>query len=389
MKIGVLKEVTPGETRVAATPDTVKRFVSDHLEVLIESGAGVKAFFSDEDYESAGARIVSDATELLSEADVVVKIHPPTTDAAGGRDEVGMLREGQVLVSVLGPLTSHDLVEKLAAAKVTSLALDTVPRITRAQSMDILSSMNTIAGYKAALLGADKLAKLCPMMMTAAGTLRPANVLVIGAGVAGLQAIATAKRLGSIVTAIDVRPPVREEVESLGAKFVPMEVHHDQVQDSDGYATDLGEEFYKGEQEIIAPVLKNSDIAITTALIPGRAAPILITREMVEQMKPGSVIVDVAASAGGNCTLTEADKEIEHGGVTIMGPTNLVAQVPIHASQMFARNIANFLKEFITDQGEIDLDMENEVIKGTLITHQGEVVHEATRKAMNSSEVQS
>ena len=380
MKIGVLREVLSGETRVAAIPETVKEYVKAGLEVLIEAGAGEKAFIPDGEYEAAGAKVVADVSALLGEADVVLKVAAPTTDAAAGRNELAMLKGGQILVAMLAPTASADLVRKLADANVTSFALEMIPRITRAQSMDVLSSMATIAGYKAVLLAADTMAKLCPMMMTAAGTIRPANALVIGAGVAGLQAIATAKRLGAVVTAIDVRPAVKEQVESLGARFIPMEVQH-AAEDAGGYAKDLGEAFYRGEQEIIAPFARNADMLITTALIPGRAAPVLITEKMVEAMKPGSVIVDLAASAGGNCALSRPGETVEHKGVRILGPVNLPAAMPVHASQMFARNVAAFIKEFINDEGQIALDVENEVVKGSLITHQGRIVHEAAQKA--------
>ena len=373
MKIGVPKEIADGETRVAAVPETAAGFVRSGLEVLVQAGAGEGAFFSDAEYESAGATIVPDAASLYGQADLIVKVVAP--DEA----EIALLKAGQILVTVLSPLTSAERMQRLAAANVTSFALDVMPRITRAQSMDVLSSMSTISGYKAVLLAADRMGKICPMMMTAAGTLKPAAALIVGAGVAGLQAIATAKRLGAVVTAIDVRPSVAEQVESLGARFIPMEVEH--AEDAGGYAADLGEAFYKGEQEIIAPHAKSSDIVITTALIPGRPAPVLITEAMVDSMRPGSVIVDLAAVAGGNCTLGRPDEQVVRNGVTIVAPTNLPAQVPVHASRMFARNVAAFLKEFVTDAGELNLDRENEVIAGTLITHQGRIVHEAARKA--------
>lgn len=376
MKAAIPKEVTPGETRVALVPESVKRLKQMGLEVLLEAGAGEASLIADSQYADAGARIVQGPDELYSQADLILKVAAPTDD------EMGRMKEGQVLVALLAPAFHPDRVEKLLERKVTSFSLDAVPRITRAQSMDVLSSMSTLAGYKAVLMAADHMSKICPMLTTAAGTLRPAQALVIGAGVAGLQAIATAKRIGCVVTAIDVRPAVQEQVESLGAKFVPMEVEHE-AEDAGGYATDLGEEFYKGEQEVIAPVSRNADIIISTALIPGRKAPLLITEAMVNEMKGGSVIVDLAAVAGGNCSLTKLDQEVRHNAVTILGPGNLPATLPIHASQMFSRNVYNFLGEFISEEGELNLDMENEVVAGSIITRDGEVLHEMTKKALD------
>ncbi len=379
MKAGIPKEVTPGETRVAVIPETVKKLTQKNVEVLVESSAGAESGYPDADYEKAGASLVSSTDELYGQADMILKVAKPTDE------EVGRLREGQVVVALLAPAFNTDLAKALAEKKVVSFSLDAVPRITRAQSMDVLSSMSTIAGYKAVLLAADHMPKMCPMLTTAAGTIRPAQALVIGAGVAGLQAIATAKRIGCVTTAIDVRPAVKEQVESLGAKFIAMEVDH-AAEDAGGYATDLGEDFYKGEQEIIAPHSKGADMIISTALIPGRDAPVLITREMVEQMKPGSVIVDLAAIAGGNCTLSQPDQTVVHEGVTILGPTNLPAQLPLHASQMFSRNVVTFLGEFVTDEGELNLDMDNEVVAGSIITQDGEIKHELTLKAIQGSE---
>jgi NAD(P) transhydrogenase subunit alpha len=283
-------------------------------------------------------------------------------------------------------LARLELAEKLAERGVSALALDMVPRITRAQAMDVLSSQATLAGYKAVLLAADTLGRICPLMMTAAGTLRPAQALIIGAGVAGLQAIATAKRLGAVVTAVDVRPSVQEQIESLGARFVAMEVSHE-AETSGGYARDLGEDFYREEQEIIAPVLKTADMLISTAQIPGRVAPLLVTAAMVEQMKPGSVIVDLAAPSGGNCAVTEADQRVECAGVTVLGPTNLPSALPVHASQMFSQNLAALLGELLDDQGRLDLSADNEILHGMLITRGGEVVHPKVRDAMGLGEL--
>ncbi|MDP6546876.1 MAG: Re/Si-specific NAD(P)(+) transhydrogenase subunit alpha [Phycisphaerae bacterium] len=364
MKLAILSETAVGERRVAVVPKTAGLLVQRGLEVAVQSAAGLGAFFSDDDYAEAGASIASDATGVVDGADIVIKIEPPD------RSELDLLNEGQVLVCLLRPGANGELVGQLAEAGVTSFALDTVPRISRAQSMDVLSSQSTVAGYRAVVLAVSSLGTMTPMMMTAAGTLRPAGALVIGAGVAGLQAIATAKRLGAVVTAVDVRPVAREEVESLGAKFVPMEVDHS-AQDPGGYATDLGEEFYQAEQEIIAPFSKKADFIISTALIPGRPAPVLITEQMVDDMKGGSVIVDLAAAAGGNCALSNPGQTTEHNGVTIHAPLNLPSDIPVDASEMFSSNVAAFINELLSDEGEISIDMENEIIKGTLVTHEG------------------
>ena len=376
MKLAILKETHSGETRVAMIPPTLRRLVQSGMEAVVESGAGKGASWIDADYEAAGAQVAGDADGLAG-ADVFLRITPPA-------DGESLPPAGKVLVSMLRPLVDHDLVRRLAEGGVTSLALDMIPRITRAQSMDVLSSMNTLAGYKAVLLAAGAMHKIIPMMMTAAGTIRPAGALVIGAGVAGLQAIATAKRLGAVVTAVDVRPAVKEQIESLGARFVPMEVDH-AAEDAGGYAADMGEEFYAQEQEILAPHLKNADMVITTALVPGRAAPVLITEQMVSGMRAGAVIVDLAATAGGNCTLTRPDETVVREGVTILGPTNLPAMVPIHASEMFSRNVEAFLKEIVGDDGATAIDTDNEIIKGSLITRDGQIVHEATLESMGRS----
>lgn len=377
MKIGVCKETA--ETRVGAVEETVKAFKKNGHEVFVQSGAGVAASISDENYRQAGATVVPSLKELLAAAEVVLKVQPPA--AGGDNDEVGQLRSGTVLVAMLRPLTDPTLAAKLAAAGVTSFSMDMVPRIARAQSMDVLSSMASVAGYKAVLLAANRIGRLMPMMMTAAGTIQPAGVLVIGAGVAGLQAIATARRLGATIKAVDTRPAVKEQVESLGAKFVPLAVDHQQAQDSGGYAKDLGEEFYRQEQEIVAPHLKGCSVVICTAQIPGRKAPVLITEAMVKSMSPGSAIIDIAAPYGGNCSLTKLGQWVEAYGVSVYGPENLPAEMPALSSTLYSRNIATFLNELIKD-GKVNLDMNNEVIKGMLITHEGKIVHEATLKAL-------
>ena len=325
MKVGIPKEVAAGERRVAVIPETVKRLAGMKLEVAVEAGAGDGAFIPDADYEAAGAAVVQHAAEVFG-ADLVVKVNAPTTDDSEGRCELDLLKEGTALVALLYPRTNPELAGRLAQAGVTSFSLDLMPRITRAQSMDVLSSMAPSAGYQAVLMAADALPEMMPMMMTAAGTIQPAKALVIGAGVAGLQAIATARRLGAVVKAVDVRPAVQEQVESLGARFVSMEVKTEKTETAGGYAADLGEEVYRRQQEILAPHVEESSIVITTALVPGREAPRLITEAMVESMKPGSVIVDLAAPAGGNCALTEPGERVVKHGVTIFGPLNLPSE---------------------------------------------------------------
>ncbi len=383
MRIAFLKELTSGERRVAIVPETVVRLIRDGLEVSVEAGAGEGAFFTDDAYAQAGATVCTDPAEMCSQADVVIKINPPST-SEGPRDEVAMLRQGAVLVAMLAPAANGELAEALATRNITSFAVDTVPRITRAQSMDVLSSMATVAGFKAVLLAADSLARMTPMLMTPAGTIKPAAALIIGAGVAGLQAIATAKRLGCKVSAVDVRQAAAEQIASLGAKFVHLDAQHD-AEDAGGYAADLGAEFYKQEQDILAPHVAEADIVISTALIPGRPAPVLITEQMVNSMRGGSAIVDLAASAGGNCTLSQADETVIHNGVTILAPLNLPATLPVNASEMFSRNMAAFIKEFIVD-GQINIDTENEVVAGTLLTRDSKVVHAAALKALGRSE---
>jgi len=375
MQLGVPRETAAGDGRVAVVVEAAKRLVATGLDVLVETGAGRGALIDDEQYRRAGAAIAASADELYRRADIVVKINPP--DPA---TEIDRLGAGAVLIAMLDPLRNGDVVRRLAERGVGSFSLDLLPRITRAQSMDALTSMSTIAGYRAAVVAAGELAKMIPMMVTAAGTLRPATALVIGAGVAGLQAVATLKRMGAVVTAADVRPAAAEQVASLGAKFVPMAVEH--AETDAGYAADLGEAFYQREQEILAPVVAAADIVITTALIPGRPAPRLITEAMVAGMSAGSVVIDLAATAGGNCTLSQADRRVEDRGVLILAPTNLPAGAPVHASMMYARNVAAFLGELLYD-GRIDIDLDNEILRATLVTRDGEIVNERVRRALN------
>ena len=372
MKFGVPRETQEGETRVAIVPSAVKDLVKLKSEVLVESGAGVKASFSDKQYADAGAKVV-DSRAVYGEADVILKVQSPTPN------ELNSMRDGTALMGLFWAVSNKDLVEKFVAKKMTVFSMELVPRITRAQSMDALSSMSTVSGYKAVLLSTEKTGKFFPMLMTAAGTVMPANVLVIGAGVAGLQAIATARRLGAKVEAFDTRPAVKEQVESLGARFVEMEMPKD-AETSGGYAKEMSQEFIKREMEAICSRLPKMDVVITTAQVFGKKAPILITEEMVKLMPQGSVIVDIAAEQGGNCQLTKAGETVEKQGVTIMGPVNLPAMMPVHASQMYARNIVNLVKNIYKAES-MQPDFADEITSGCFVCNKGELVSETVRKA--------
>lgn len=365
MRLGVPKESAEGEHRVALVPDGVRRLVESGAEVLVESGAGEAAAFADEAYDVAGASLVS--ADQAFHADVVLKVQKPSDS------ETKRLAEGAVVVGLLQPLTSPALARSLAARRVTGFALDAVPRITRAQSMDALSSQSTIAGYKAVLLAATSLGKFFPMLTTAAGTIAPARVLVLGAGVAGLQAIATARRLGAVVSAFDVRPVVREQVESLGATFLELEISGEET--AGGYAAALDEEQHRREQELVAEAAAESDAVVTTALIPGRPAPILLTRDAVRGMRPGSVVVDLGAEMGGNCEDTVPGETVDVGGVTLIGTLNLPSTMPTHASQMYSRNMTSFLA-LLVREGELVLDFEDEVVRESCVAHDGRVLKE-------------
>lgn len=366
MKVGVPKETLEHEFRVAVVPDVVQRLVEQGLEVAVEAGAGEGASFPDNLYREAGASVLSNLKEVLSTADVVLRIQPPRVS------EAALLKEGAVLVSFLQPSRDRLILNALAARKVTALSMNRVPRITRAQTMDALSSQSTIAGYKAVLVGAMALGKILPMLITAAGTIRPSSVFVLGAGVAGLQAIATARRLGAVVTAFDVRPVVKEQVESLGAKFLAVNLVEKETETAGGYAKELSEESHRREQELLHKTLQSVDIVITTALIPDRPAPRLITEEMVCDMRPGSVIVDLAAETGGNCELTEPGRKVVKHGVTIIGELNLPATVAVNSSQMYSRNVVTLLGE-ILEEGQVKIDLENDVVGPSAITHEGEL----------------
>ena len=378
MKIAVPRETADGETRVAATPQTVKAMVDDGNQVLVQAGAGEASSISDAAFREAGAEIVPDAASLYSQAEMVLRVGRPS-------DEEGqMLRSGTVIIGTLGTLANPQLAERLAAGGLTAISMDAIPRITRAQSMDTLSSQATVGGYKAVLIAAAKLPKFMPLLTTAAGTVRPAKGIVMGAGVAGLMAIGTAKRLGAVVEATDVRPVVKEQVQSLGGTFIEVEMTEEEkakAETAGGYATEMSDDYKRRQAELIAERVKEADFIITTALIPGRPAPKLVTDAMVASMKPGSVIVDMAAEMGGNVEGTEAGKEVVRHGVTIIGLTNLPATMPGSATQMYAKNIQTLVKHLVPG-GTLTLDFEDEITRGATITHGGKVVHEATAKAL-------
>jgi len=380
MIVGVPKETFPGERRVAIVPSVVSMLTKLGLEVHVEAGAGREACALDSAYTAAGAKIEASRDQLFQSADIIAMVRAYGANPEVGGDDLPRLRKGQVIVGTFEPLTAQREAIAVAASGATLFAMELVPRITRAQSMDVLSSMATVAGYKAVLLAADRLAKMFPMMMTAAGTITPARVFIIGAGVAGLQAIASARRLGAVVEAYDVRPAVKEQVESLGGKFVEMELDAD-AEDKGGYAKELDEEFYRKQRELMTKVVAQCDVVITTAAIPGKKAPILITADMVKGMRPGSLIVDLAAERGGNCELTKAGEDVvTAGGVIILGPENLAAALPVDASQMYSRNLTSFLKLIVKD-GELNLDLEDEVIREMLVCRDGSVVHPRLKAA--------
>lgn len=376
MKIAVAKEVEMGERRVALIPDTVARLVKQGHEVLVEAGAGVGAEFSDADYLAAGAIVSDDRGWLWYEADLLAKVNPPQ------EAEVNLLREGAALISFLNPLGNPIVAQRLADRRVTAFSLEMIPRTSRAQSMDALSSQAGIAGYKAVLIAAAALPKFFPMLTTAAGTIAPARVFVMGAGVAGLQAIATARRLGAVVEAFDIRPAVKEEVQSLGAKFVDVSLDEDTVA-AGGYAKELSEAAKERSRQIVTQHVKSADVIITTAQVPGRKAPLLVTEEMVAQMKPGSVIVDLAADQGGNCACTEAGKDIVAHGVTIIGPINLPATLPVHASQMFAKNVLTLVQYLVKDNA-LQLNFADDIINSACVTHEGEIRSDRVRQALEA-----
>jgi NAD(P) transhydrogenase subunit alpha len=375
MKIGVASEQLSGERRVALVPGSIPSLKKAGFDVLIERGAGEQAGFPDSAYQEKGASIAASRAEVF-EADVLLQVRV---------GDVTRMRPGQVVIGMADPLGSPDLAREIAARGVTAFALELIPRITRAQSMDVLSSMATIAGYKAVLLAAGTLPRMFPLLTTAAGTTTPAHVFIVGVGVAGLQAIATARKLGAVVEAYDVRPAVKEQVQSVGAKFVELPLETAQAEDKGGYAKAQDEAFYQRQREMMARVVASNDVVITTAVIPGKKAPVLVTAEMVRGMAPGSVIVDLAAERGGNCELTRADDVVVERGVTVLGPTNLPSTVPYHASQMYAKNISTFLLHLVKD-GAVKVDANDEITRETLVAHGGDVVHPRVRQALGLPE---
>jgi NAD(P) transhydrogenase subunit alpha len=379
--VGVVSECFPNERRVAIVPAASALLAKSGVQFLIEAGAGASAGFPDAEYIDKGFRVTNDRAEVFAAADVIVQVRCLGANPEAGACDIRLLRPGQVLIGFGDPLTAPDAARHLAERGVSSLAMELMPRITRAQSMDALSSMATISGYKAALMAASALPRMMPMLMTAAGTITPARVLVIGAGVAGLQAIATSRRLGAIVSGYDVRPAAKEQVESLGARFVILDLETSGAEDKGGYAKALGEDFYARQRKLLGDVLADQNVVITTAAVPGKKAPVLITREMVQRMAPGSVIVDIAAERGGNCEVTRPGEEIEESGVSVFGPLNLPSTVPYHASQMYARNVSTLLKYLVKD-GAIALDRSDEIVSETLVTHGGDVVHPRVRELM-------
>jgi H+-translocating NAD(P) transhydrogenase subunit alpha len=375
MTIGILKEIA-GENRVAMLPESVATLVKMNVAMLVETGAGLTAFASDKEYTEAGATI-NTKEKVIAGADLLIKIQPPTAD------ELTLMKEGQVIMAVLNPYFNFDLVKQLAAKNITGFSMDVVPRTTRAQAMDILSSMATVAGYKAVLTAANTLPKFFPMFMTAAGTIKPANMLILGAGVAGLQAIATSRKLGAVVYVFDVRAAVKEEVVGLGGKFVEVEGAIDDKA-AGGYAVEQTDEFKARQAQAIHDQAVKSDVIICTAQIPGKRAPLLLKKETVEAMKPGSVIIDLAASTGGNCELSKDNQTVVHNGVKIIGNSQLPTDMPTDASRMYGKNMINFLKLIITKEGAMNLNWDDDIVKGTAVTHGKEIVHERVKSVINS-----
>jgi NAD(P) transhydrogenase subunit alpha len=379
MIVGVPRESFPGERRVALAPAAIPGLTKAGFEVVVEAAAGAEAGYPDREYAARGARILPERAEVFRSADIVVQVLGHGSNDQTGKDDLPLLRRGQVLIGFLRPLGALDTITDIAARGVTSFSIELMPRTTRAQSMDALSSMATICGYKAVVIAADTLPRIFPMLTTAAGTITPGRVLVIGAGVAGLQAIATARRLGAVASAYDLRPAAREQVQSLGGRFVELPLEAKDAEDASGYARAQDESFYQRQRELLARVVAESDVVVTAAVIPGKKPPALVTREMVAGMAPGSVIVDLAAERGGNCELTRPGEKVVEHGVTIIGWYNLASTVPYHASQMYARNISSFLLHLVKE-GKLRLDRDDEIVRDTLLTHGGEVVNARVRE---------
>ncbi len=379
MIVGVPKESYPGERRVALVPAVVPNLAKAGLEVVVEPGAGAEAGYLDEAYVERGAKILPDRAAVFAAADVLVQVLSYGSNDLTGAADVPLLRRGQVLVGFLRPLGSKEIIEQIASTGVTAFSVELIPRTTRAQAMDALSSMGTICGYKAVLTAADTLPRIFPMLTTAAGTITPARVLVIGAGVAGLQAIATARRLGAVASAYDLRPAAKEQVQSLGGRFVELPIEAKDAQDARGYGKAQDEAFYARQRELLGRVVAESDVVIAAAVVPGKKSPVLVTKEMVQRMAPGSVIFDLAAERGGNCELTRSGETIVEHGVTIIGRINLATEVPYHASQMYARNVTAFLLHLVKD-GKLQLNLSDEIVRETLVTQGGEVVNQRVRE---------
>jgi NAD(P) transhydrogenase subunit alpha len=379
MIVGVPRESFPGELRVALTPAVVPSLAKAGLEVVVEAGAGVRAGYPDADYISKGAKILTQRAEVFRAADIIVQVLYYGSNDKSGKDDLPLFRRDQILIGFLRPLGSLETVQEIAGAGVASFSLELMPRTTRAQSMDALSSMGTISGYKAVLIAADTLPRIFPMLTTAAGTITPGRVFIIGAGVAGLQAIATARRLGAVTSAYDMRPAAKEQVHSLGARFVELPIEATDAQDAAGYARAQGEDFYRRQRELLARVVAESDVVITAAVIPGQKSPVLVTGDMVARMAPGSVIVDLASERGGNCELTKTGEVVVEHGVNIIGWINIAGRVPYHASQLYGRNLSAFLLHLVQD-GKLRLNLEDEIIRSTLVTREGQIVNPRVRE---------
>ena len=380
MVIAVPREVLPGENRVACVPDVASKLIKSGFQVQVEKDAGLNAGYTNEMYEKAGAKVVS-LNELYSSADIVIKVQRPLDHPDAGKNELDLFKAGTLLITFLYPLNYPELAKKCAEKKINVISMDMIPRTTLAQKMDALSSQANIAGYKSVVMCADTLGKIFPLMMTAAGTISPAKVVIMGAGVAGLQALGTAKRLGAVVEVSDIRAAVKEEVLSLGGKFIEVEGAED-MQDAGGYAKEASEEFLKKQKDLIFKHITEADIVITTALVPGKKAPILVTEEMVKNMRPGSVVLDMAVEFGGNCEVSEKGKTVKKHGVTIIGEPNLPSLVPTNSSDMYSKNILSLIQH-IGKEGKVDLKLDDEIVKGSLITHDGSVIHERIKALIN------
>jgi NAD(P) transhydrogenase subunit alpha len=383
LTIGIPKEIMKGEKRVAATPDTAAKMLKEGAKVLVEEGAGLGAYFTDEEYEKQGAQIIKDPCELYSKADIILKVKEPQFNQSKGKHEVEMMHKGQYLITFLHPASpeNHDMVMKLAQRGIISFTLDGIPRISRAQSMDALTSMSTVAGYKSVIIAANRLGKFMPMIGTAIGMIKPANILVVGTGVAGLQAIATAKRLGAVVQAVDIRPEACEQARSVGAKVIETGIPPEAAIGEGGYAKHLSEKWLNKEREVLSDIVPNSDIIILTALVPGRIAPILITEDMVKIMKKGSVIMDVAIDQGGNCEITEGGNVVEKHGITIDGTKNIPGMLPVSSTWMFANNIYNYMC-YLIKNGKVLINLDDEIAASSLVTYNSEIVHKGAKEAM-------